>query len=142
MYDYFFASMLSLGSIFGSPGALELTEPSEAYALIKRGEAVVVDAREREELITGLAEPAIWIPTSELRKNGDNFRAFVEQLEPETTVLVYCATGRRAQAFVDRLRSLGFEAKNLGSFNDWKDAGLPIKHYATAAHYTSMPLSY
>lgn len=102
-------------------------EPREAMRAIEAGEAVLVDVREHGELMGGLAEPAVWMPTSQFSRNTRVWRRFVDTLPREKRVIVYCAAGVRAGRVADALARLGFDTANLGAYRNWHAAGLPTR---------------
>jgi rhodanese-related sulfurtransferase len=100
-----------------------------AKALIDRGEAVVVDVRELEEVFaTGKVPGAINIPMSEFLARTDPASPEHDRaLRPETAVILYCASGKRSQFAGNKLLELGYrEVFNLGGLKDWELAGLPL----------------
>lgn len=99
----------------------------EAAAMVDRGEAVLVDVREERELERGMAAPAIWIPTSEIGRDGPAWRAFVAGQPRDRMLIFYCASGGRSQYAATQLAGKGYRTANLGGFSEWLDAGLPVK---------------
>lgn len=113
-------------------GGAEVRSPfkvsaQETAGLVERGEAVLVDVREERELRGGMAAPAIWIPTSEIGRDGPAWRAFVEAQPKDRTLVFYCAVGGRSQYAATMLAEKGYRTANLGGFSEWQRAGLPVK---------------
>ncbi len=108
----------------------EKITPKDAFAQTKNGKAVLVDVREAAELEkTGIAESAQWIATSEIAAQSGAFKAFVARLPKDKKIIVYCAAGVRAGRFTEWLEAKGFAAANLGGFNEWAKAQLPIQKW-------------
>lgn len=99
----------------------------ESSDMIERGEAVLIDVREKEETLTGMAEPALWLPTSDIEEKNENYSAFLSRLPKEKTIIIYCAAGVRAGRFAEELTAHGFQTRNMGGFFSWFNAGLPCK---------------
>lgn len=103
----------------------------EAHQLRLAGKAVIVDVREGEELReTGMAEGALWMPTSKMSEEPEEWDAFVGKLPRQLPVLVYCRSGNRSGRVAELLCQMGFQAENLGGFSSWKCAGLPVQAFS------------
>ena len=103
--------------------------PNEAKAKQDTG-ALIIDIREREEINTsGMVKGAYHIPRGLLEfqttlVNPNGLKGF----SPETTIILYCASGGRAALAGKSLKDMGFEKVfNLGGLKDWIDKGLPIE---------------
>ena len=103
--------------------------PNEAKAKQDTG-ALIIDIREREEINTsGLVKGAYHIPRGLLEfqttlVNPNGLKGF----SPETTIILYCASGGRAALAGKSLKDMGFDKVfNLGGLKDWIDKGLPIE---------------
>src|SRR4051812_33884421 len=108
----------------------ERISPQDAYAAVQGGKAVLLDVREEEELKEeGIASPALWLATSEIESQSPKAKKLVAELPRGKTVIVYCAAGVRAGRFADTLARQGFKTANLGGFDDWASAKLPVKKY-------------
>lgn len=121
----FFALCLALGGWAPLASAQHDISPQGARAMVERGEAILLDVREAEEVRDGMAEGAFWLPMSVINEQGPEYHRFIANLDRGKAVIVYCASGRRAGKFVEHLRDLGFDAFNMGGFDDWVNAGLP-----------------
>ena len=98
----------------------------EARALIAGGNAVVVDVRDSAELAqTGKVKGALHIPRGSLEFRADASTGYHDpKLDPNKTVIVYCAAGSRAALAGKSLKDMGYaDVRNLGGFKDWADAG-------------------
>ncbi len=104
-----------------------------AFEEIEAGRAVLVDVREAEELMDGgIATPALWIATSEIRNQSQRAEKFIAALPLEKKIIIYCAAGVRAGQFAEKLSQMGFRAANLGGYSDWQSAKLPTKPWVDA----------
>lgn len=105
-------------------------KPQEAYQEIQKGNAILVDVREQEELQSeGIASSAKWIATSEIEVNSPKWQKFVEELPKDKTIITYCAAGVRSGRAAARLESMGFRTENVGGYQDWAGAGLPTQKF-------------
>lgn len=117
---------LSLVSMSGFAG--QAVSPTDAADMVTKGRAELIDVREREEIeTTGMATPAHWLAKSAVDAASDVYRAFVKGLDRNKILIFYCRTGRRAEVVATHFESLGFRTLNMGGFEDWQKAGLPIK---------------
>ena len=105
--------------------------PNEAKAKQDTG-ALIIDIREREEINTsGMVKGAYHIPRGLLEfqttlVNPNGLKGF----SPETTIILYCASGGRAALAGKSLKDMGFDKVfNLGGLKDWIDKGLPIEKW-------------
>lgn len=110
------------GAYFGAVDGIEPVAHDELLKRVKRGEAVVVDVRPREEFAAGHIAGAISMPLAELERR-------LAELPPGAEIVAYCR-GRycvlSAEA-VHLLRRRGRVARRLAEgFPDWRDAGLPV----------------
>lgn len=111
------------------PDFVEPIDAEDAKALIDSGEAVVIDVREPAELLaTGKVPGSINIPLAEFLAKADPGSPDHEPaLQPEKTVILYCASGKRSQFAGNKLIELGYrDVLNLGGLKDWELAGLPV----------------
>jgi carboxyl-terminal processing protease len=101
--------------------------PLDAYEQQKAQTAELVDVREHDELAqSGMAAGALWFPTSKITDDSADWRQFVSALPKEKLIIVYCRSGHRAGLAATRLLGEGFRAANMGAFDGWKKAGLPV----------------
>jgi len=97
---------------------IEQLDPRAAAAL--RGEAILVDVRERSEWDAGHAQGAIHIPY-------ENVRERAPELPLDRRIVTYCASGIRSSLAASILESSGHDVANLrGGFTAWQRAGLVI----------------
>ena len=86
--------------------------------VIARGDATLIDVRERYEWEAGHIEQARYVPLDELQ-------ALASELEG--LVVFYCRVGERSAMAAEAFRGAGFEAYNLaGGLVAWESAGLPL----------------
>jgi len=103
---------------------------AEAQALMAAGKAVVVDVRDSAELAqTGKVKGALHIPRGSLEFRADASTSYHDpRLNPDKTVILYCAAGSRAALAGKALKDMGYaDVRNLGGFKDWADAGGEIE---------------
>lgn len=97
--------------------------------VIAAGDSVtVIDVREAAELAaSGQAKGALHIPLALLAMKADaRGGSYDARIDPNKPVAVYCAAGGRAGMAVATLKSLGYEAINIGGFGEWVNAGGPV----------------
>ena len=104
--------------------------PADAKTMLDRGEAVVVDVREPNEVAaTGRIPGSLNIPRGLLEFKADRDAAAPERalLEGKAVVL-HCGGGSRAALAGKTLKDLGYDQVfNLGGFRDWVEAGFPVE---------------
>lgn len=99
--------------------------PKEAAALVKDGNAVIVDVREdeeRHEVVPG----ARWMPMSRA-KDDAAWAKFTDELPKDKTIVFHCAAGARAKRAATRLSDGGFKAAYFQGPDQWKAQGLPVE---------------
>lgn len=93
-------------------------DPALARRLVASG-GLLLDVRTGEEYANRHIEGAVNIPIGELKGR----LAEIERLtgsDKRTPIVVYCASGRRAQQAKDVLLEAGYEqVTNLGGIDDW-----------------------
>lgn len=105
-----------------SPGAE--VGPIEAVTLINRKDAVVIDVRDEGEFANGHINNARHIPEKQVADRMKELEKFKNK-----SLIISCASGRRAASVVDNLRKLGFtETVALrGGIGAWQQAGMPLE---------------
>lgn len=83
----------------------------------------LVDVRTPQEFAEGHIEGAV-----NINVQSDDFQQEAEkELSKDSTILVYCRSGRRSMTAADILTRLGYKVVNLeGGIIEWKDAGLTV----------------
>ena len=94
----------SFGDYEGTACAVPDDGSEELLAAVATGAAVALDVREEhEKAIKDIsAVTSEHIPTSELEVNSQLGDDFIDSLPEGTDVVVYCASGKRSQGFVDK----------------------------------------
>lgn len=102
----------------------------EAYALVQKNSAILIDIREKEELQeSGIAEGALWMPSTKIVENHDDWLDFKDKLAKDKTIFMYCRSGNRVSRLAALLSAHGYKIENLGGLKDWQAAGLPVKPF-------------
>ena len=99
----------------------------ESQYLVKNGQAVLIDVRETLETKTGIAKGARLLPMSKMNDDRISFDKEIATIPKDKTLIVYCASGRRARIVGEELEKKGYKVLSMGTFNSWKNAGLPIE---------------
>lgn len=90
---------------------------------IKSDSVQLVDVRTPQEYTEGHIVGAL-----NINVQSDNFKELAQrELSKDSTVLVYCRSGRRSLDAAEILTSLGYKVVNLkGGIIQWKEDGLPV----------------
>lgn len=101
----------------GSVAAGGIISPAKAKELFAKDKnAVLLDVRTLEEFEVGHIAKAILLPYDEIKKET----AAKSIPTKETTVVVYCRTGRRSAIAATTLRTLGYTTVwDLGGIVSW-----------------------
>ncbi len=94
--------------------------PTDAKKLIDSQQAVFVDVREVDELLTGTIQNSINIPMSLMDNNDPTFKEKIGKLPLDKTVIVFCRSGRRSGIVGEALKKKGYKVLNLGGYDTWK----------------------
>ncbi|GEM_PF-3751522 len=99
--------------------------PEAAWALLRKGRAVLFDARTSAEYGEGHVPAAVFV-------YPDDFPRLVPALRKDPTFLVVCEEGWRSSLLVSWLDAHGFtDARNLiGGMKAWRRARLPVERGA------------
>jgi rhodanese-related sulfurtransferase len=101
--------------------------PQEAHELTKKGQAVLIDVREEDELREGgYADGAKWMPLSKIAEDHPDWQAYKKTLPKDKPVILYCRSGNRSGRMAEFLGMEGYQTVNLGGFAAWKAASLPV----------------
>jgi rhodanese-related sulfurtransferase len=107
--------------------------PEDAYSATLSNRAILVDVREKDEVSeTGIADLAVWLPTSTIETRGQAFNDALRTWPKEQKLIFYCRSGRRSEKSADLFSTFGYRTFNAGSIKDWIDAGLPVKAFTPA----------
>lgn len=116
------ASLLSLNAA----EVAKLT-PAAAARLVAEGKAVLVDIREPAEWAeAGVAAPAVLLPKSDFDGEKKQWKDFLGNVG-DRQIILYCRSGRRAEAVGQALAAEGRSVANAGGMKDWIAAGLPVR---------------
>lgn len=119
--------LLTLG--FSTAFAAEVAKvaPAAAAQLVADGKAVLVDIREPSEWAeAGVAAPAVLLPKSDFDGDKKQWKDFLAKAGAKQIIL-YCRSGRRADAVGQALAAEGRSVANAGGLKDWVAAGLPVR---------------
>lgn len=111
--------------MFNLFGAKTVFTAKDAVEGVAKGTVVVLDVREISEVQgSGTAKGGVHIPLGLLPLKADpKAPDFDTRLGAGKPIAVFCAVGGRAGRAVDCLKSLGYEAHNIGGLSDWASAG-------------------
>jgi rhodanese-related sulfurtransferase len=121
-----FVVLATLSACTRSATPVASVSPKETEGLLRNNFALLVDVRESDEVTEGIAAPARWAPLSKMENEAD-WKAFASSLPKDKQIVFYCASGGRAQRVAEKLAQLGFKTGNMGGYDDWKSAGLPVR---------------
>lgn len=90
---------------------------------IKADSVVLLDVRTPQEYAEGHIDGAL-----NINIQSDSFRQRAEkELSKDSTILIYCRSGRRSMEAAGILSELGYKVVNLkGGIIEWKGDGLPV----------------
>lgn len=90
---------------------------------IKADSVQLLDVRTPQEYAEGHIDGAL-----NINVQSDDFQRMVEkELSKDSTILVYCRSGRRSMDAAEILTILGYKVVNLkGGIIEWKEDGLPV----------------
>ena len=102
----------------------KLISPALAVSLINSDEAVVIDARNKNEFNKGHLSGAILIPLPDIKEHPEK----LEKYEGKSLV-IYCQSGSRSNEACQHLSKQGFvNLFNLdGGILAWQEANLPLE---------------
>lgn len=120
-----FSLMLFISLSFGA--IVSGIDAKTSKDLLDANKAVIMDVREIPEMKDGMAKGAIVLPMSMMNNNRAAFDQEINKIPMDKTIIVYCASGRRAQLVGLEIEKMGHKVLSLGSFSTWKEAGLPVQ---------------
>ncbi len=113
--------------LFKSSGPrVERIAPADAVARAQKGELLVIDVRDINELrASGKAKGALHIPMMLLRTKADpKSDEHDKRLALDKPIALYCASGARSQAAGNLMLQMGYtEVYNIGGLGDWRAGG-------------------
>ena len=101
--------------------------PTEAQALMTRGDVLIVDVRDPSEVqASGKIKGAVNVSRGMLEFRADPESPYHNPaFQKNKTVLVYCASGGRSALVGKTLKDFGYATVyNVGGFKELADAGL------------------
>lgn len=122
-----YISQLAEAQLVGNP--LSSITAIEAHKMVQQDRAILVDVRERNEVEKGLAMQAQWMPLSEMENDNLRYIDFLNHLPKNKTIILYCASGKRAKKAQRKLEDRGYQTENIGGFVDWTAAQLPTRPF-------------
>ena len=109
---------------------VENLTPAQVTAELGRPGVVIVDLRERDEVIRdGRIEGAVHVPRGLLEFAADPSHAYHNlKLNPDARVILHCASGGRSALAARTLTAMGYSsvAHLDGGFAAWKAQGHPV----------------
>ena len=110
--------------------AVPRVPPTEARALMGRGNVLIVDVRDPSEVhASGKIKGAVNVSRGMLEFRADPDSPYHDAaFQKDKTVLVYCASGGRSALVGKTLKDFGYATVyNVGGFKELADAGLEIE---------------
>lgn len=95
------------------------TDPKTAYDMVKKGEAVIIDVREEDEIKSGMIDKAQWFPLSQITKDK-KWKEDFKKLSDDKKIFLYCRTGNRSGKVKNILKENGIESENIGGYETLK----------------------
>jgi len=117
-----------LNSYFRERDRLEPVSRKELLRRMRDGLVTVIDTRPAEEFAAGHLPGALNVPLREIKRR-------VRELPRDREIVAYCRGAYCVLSYeaVAELRKRGFTASRLEEgYPEWKAAGLPVEHSATA----------
>jgi rhodanese-related sulfurtransferase len=119
--------LLALGFSTAFAADVAKVTPAAAAQLVADGKAVLVDIREPAEWAeAGVAAPAVLLPKSDFDGDKKQWKDFLAKVG-DKQIILYCRSGRRAEAVGQALTAEGKSVANAGGMKDWIAAGLPVR---------------
>jgi rhodanese-related sulfurtransferase len=104
--------------------------PAQARELITKGDTLVVDVRDAQEVEkSGKVAGSTNISRGMLEFRADPESPYYDtRFSKDKTLIVYCASGGRSALAGKVLKDMGYDrVYNLGAFKDWADSGGPLE---------------
>lgn len=110
--------------LYRMPEDSYLIPPAEARRLMREGDVVMLDVRERAAFEAGHIPGAVNISLRELTQALNKFSS-----DKRTTIIVYCGNGDRGGMALTFLRLWGYTNvfSIVDGMNGWSAAGLPLE---------------
>lgn len=121
------ALFLSLIVTVAFARSLEKIGPLAAQKMQQDKKAIIIDVRELGEVQSGMVKDAIFLPLSLMQENVDEWKKTVQTFSTDKSIVIYCRSGKRAEVVGGELSGMGFKVYNMGGFDAWEKAGLPVE---------------
>ena len=110
---------------------IENLTPDQVQAEIAKGNVTIVDIRDAPELVNGTIPGSVHASRGMLEFYADPTSPYHKiELNPDSRIVLHCASGGRSALAVHTLKSLGY--KNVahldGGFKAWQTAGKPVNN--------------
>lgn len=108
---------------------IENLTPDQVQAEMAAGDVTLVDVRDAPELANGTIPGSVHASRGLLEFYADPGSPYHKpELNPDSRVILHCATGGRSALAVHTLRALGYTnvAHMDGGFKAWQAAGKPV----------------
>ena len=115
---------------------IENLHPAQVAEEIDRGDVLLVDLREPDEMAEGVIPGAVHVPRGMLEFHADPETPYhLEGFDRGRRVIVYCAAGSRSALGAAALQELGYRdvAHLEGGFKQWLEEGRPVAERRAAA---------
>jgi rhodanese-related sulfurtransferase len=110
---------------------VENLSPEQVAGELSRGDALLVDLRDGEELREhGRIPQAVHIPRGMLEFRADPTSPYHrEELRPERRIILHCASGGRSALGAKTLQEMGYRnvAHLDGGLKAWQESGHPVE---------------
>ncbi len=116
-----FALLLTLFTL----SAISATEPKTAYSMVQKGEAVIIDVREEDEIKSGMIKDAKWFPLSKVL-NDKNWKEDLTKVAGNKKIFLHCRSGKRSEKVMNILKDNGIPSENIGGYESLKKI-LPVR---------------
>ena len=117
--------IMSVIQVSGCNGNDNITSvPATEFENIIKGDSVqLLDVRTPQEYAEGHIAGAL-----NINVQSDDFQQVAEkELSKDSTILVYCRSGRRSMNAAEILTKLGYKVVNLkGGIIEWREDGFPV----------------
>lgn len=120
-----------IGLFFAYASNVSIINVYDSKVLIDSNKAFVIDVRELDETKFGIVKNALVLPLSLMTNNRADFDRKVMSIPKGKSVIVYCASGRRASIVGAELEKMGFKVFNMEKFKNWTEAGYPVEQFTS-----------
>lgn len=107
-----------------SVSAISATDPQSAYKMTQKGEAVIIDVREEDEINSGMIKDAKWFPLSKIL-NEKNWKEDFGKIVGNKKIFLHCKSGKRSEKAMNILKDNNIPAENIGGYEFLKNT-LPL----------------